>query len=267
MPDIVAERKNGSKWEKLFVQVKGVPSLSQARIASVSEQILEIQKSEGGTPVLAITGRLAESARSILKDKQIEVWDEDYIASLCHNIAPVPMRTREQELVERLKSCQAGKTEWVSYQKLVGEILECLFCPVLSRPIPQKEDAFGANRRDFILPNYCETGFWAFMRNAYHADFIVVDAKNYSGQISKDDVLQVLNYLKVHGAGMFGLIICRNGVLQNADLKLREAWASEGKLILVLDDSDIEQMLIEKGSGRAPELVIRQKIEDFRLSM
>lgn len=41
LPDIVAERKNGSKWEKIFVEAKGVPSLSQGRISSLSEQMLE----------------------------------------------------------------------------------------------------------------------------------------------------------------------------------------------------------------------------------
>lgn len=38
-------------------------------------------------------------------------------------------------------------------------------------------------------------------------------------------------------------------------------------MIIVLQDNDIEQMLLEKLSKRDPENVIRQKIEDFRLSI
>lgn len=29
------------------------------------------------------------------------------------------------------------------------------------------------------------TGFWAYLRLRYHADYIVVDAKNYSQQVTK----------------------------------------------------------------------------------
>ena len=38
-------------------------------------------------------------------------------------------------------------------------------------------------------------------------------------------------------------------------------------MIVILDDDDIEQMLIEKMNDGEPEKLIRQKIEDFRLSI
>ncbi len=38
-------------------------------------------------------------------------------------------------------------------------------------------------------------------------------------------------------------------------------------MIILLDDNDVEQMLIEKRDGGKPEKLIRQKIEDFRLSI
>ena len=50
---------------------------------------------------------------------------------------------------------------------------------------------------------------------------------------------------------------CKNEILIN----------HSKKLIIILQDNDIEQMLLEKISKREPENVIRQKIEDFRLSL
>jgi len=38
-------------------------------------------------------------------------------------------------------------------------------------------------------------------------------------------------------------------------------------MIIILDDNNIEQMLIEKMNNGEPENLIRQKIEDFRLSI
>lgn len=38
-------------------------------------------------------------------------------------------------------------------------------------------------------------------------------------------------------------------------------------MIIILQDNDIEQMLLDKLANREPENIIRQKIEDFRLSV
>ena len=52
------------------------------------------------------------------------------------------------------------------------------------------------NRRDFIIPNYSEEGFLRYLRSRYSADYIVVDAKNYTHKITRKDALQIANYLK-----------------------------------------------------------------------
>lgn len=99
------------------------------------------------------------------------------------------------------------------------------------------------------------------------ADYIVIDAKNYRQKISKKEVLQISNYLKEHRTGLFVMIITRNGVSESAIYTLREVWVVDKKMIIILQDNDIEQMLLEKISNREPENIIRQKIEDFRLSI
>ena len=146
--------------------------------------------------------------------------------------------------------------------------MEYLFTPPLVKPIPELSDKVLANRRDFILPNYAEKGFWAFMRERYTADYIVVDAKNYRGKVKKNEILQIANYLKPHGAGLFGIIVCRNGGdSAGCEHTIREQWLVNKKLILVLADEDIEKMLINKLDGNPPEDLISRKIEQFRLSM
>ena len=122
--------------------------------------------------------------------------------------------------------------------------------------------------RDLIVPNYTEEGFWSFMRQKYEADYVVIDAKNYTRKVKKQDVLQLANYLKSHGAGLFGLIISRNGGDSfGCEHTLREQWLIHRKLIIVLDDEDIKAMLMAKSDGRRPEEILAGKIERFRLSM
>ncbi len=47
----------------------------------------------------------------------------------------------------------------------------------------------------------------------------------------------------------------------------REQWVLYGKMLIIITDDDTTQMLDNAISGEDPSLVIRQKIEDFRLSL
>ena len=89
----------------------------------------------------------------------------------------------------------------------------------------------------------------------------------YEG-LKKADVLQMANYLKPHGAGLFGMVICRRGANEvGCQHTVREEWQEHRKLILILNDDDVEAMLVAKSEGRAPEDLVSQKIQQFRLSM
>ncbi len=75
------------------------------------------------------------------------------------------------------------------------------------------------------------------------------------------------NYLKMHGAGLFGIIVSRNGGDTGCYYTCREMWAMDQKLIIVLNDEEVIKMIIAKGTSNDPEEIIRQKIEQFRLWM
>lgn len=281
--DIMAERNTGKNWEKLVIEVKYATALTMERIYLVAMRLKEIRQLVTGVKcVFLFPGKLTEEANLILRKNEIEIWDAEYLAvsfrsEIEKTYHPVFQslfinkynycQKEEQIYIGRLKECRPGRENWGTYQRLIGEVLTFLFCPPLLRPLSEKTDANRINRRDFIFPNYCDKGFWAYLRAKYLADYIVVDAKNYQQEISKKDVLQISNYLKEHGPGLFGMIVTRNGVAESAVYTLREVWAIEKKMIIVLQDNDIEQMLLERLANREPENIIRQKIEDFRLSI
>jgi hypothetical protein len=103
------------------------------------------------------------------------------------------------------------------------------------------------------------------MRNHYGADYIVAEAKNVTSPVDKLAVLQLANYLSRHGTGLFGMLITRRGLNENAKWTRREHWVLHNKMIIGLDDEDMQQMLLTKLVGNKPENLIQQKIEDFRL--
>lgn len=284
--DIICEKKTDVGNEKYIIEVKSVPSFTRGRIVDVINHLNECREQVvDAKPVLAFPGEISEQYHELLRDQDVLVWDKNYlyqefytqieqaepsyISSVIKYRSPtVKESDNHQVLIGKLKKCPAGKANWGEYQTLVGEVLEFLFCPPLSHPLPQNSDATKNNRRDFILPNYVlDNSIWKFFRDTYKADFVVVDAKNSAKPITKQDVLQMGNYLKPDGAGTFGIIISRKGSGSSSDIAIREMWLYHHKMIVVLDDNDVEQMLLDRKNGNDPAELIRKKIEDFRLSI
>lgn len=234
------------------------------------------------TLVFAFPGELTENQGIKLGKLGVKVWDKqffkDQFSHEIDQIAPqnVPIvlqikigktLPRERQYIERIKKINPGKKEALVYQRLVNEILKVLFVPPFYSPLYESSDQTRTNRRDHVMPNYIENGFWSYLRDRYLVDFIVIDSKNYSGNVTKACVLQMINYLKKQGTGLFGLIIARNAGDRGCKQTIREKWILENKMVVILTDEDIENMLLAKSSTGDPEDIIRQKIEDFRLSL
>ncbi len=284
--DILASRKVGGSTESLIIECKVSPPNSPGqleRLLGVFARYREVNKES--KLVLAIPATLSEYSLEALRAASVEVWDLDFLSGeffdvidrvpesifkivIASHTARTGVSTIEEGFISSIKSCAPGKQDCYVYQKLVGEILAHLFSPPLIEPIPELSDNSKANRRDFIMPNYADSGFWAFLRERYSADYIIVDAKNYTKKVGKKDILQISNYLKSHGAGLFGLIFSRSGGdLSGCEVTLREQWLVHQKMIVVLDDEDVISMLLAKSDGRPPEQILGNKIEQFRLSM
>lgn len=247
--DLIVRRRLRGKSEPLLIECKTPSILTSIGIQKVVEQLQTYRHVSGhNRVVLAIPATLRDKDLNALHSAKIEVWDLKYLAQefseqireaspsyykvlLFAHLNRPNKPSREQTLLDNLLACQPGKSDWHVYQSLVGDILECLFTPPLGKPIPELSDNAKANRRDFIMPNYTDSGFWAFMREKYQADYVVIDAKNYSRKIKKAEVLQIANYLKPHGAGLFGIIISRKGGdTSGCEHTLREQWMVHRKL-------------------------------------
>ena len=280
-PDLVCISDN----RKLIIEVKRVSPLIEMRVKEYINQLnLYKDIDTNAKVILAIPDKLQHNYLSSFEKQGFEVWDGPKIAELFVNeleqIKDNPLyahfqrlsttykvKSKSQEFIEQLKNIKPGRKDWSLFQKLCVNIFEYLFTPPLEKPLYELSDQTKTNRRDIIFPNYSDTGFWKFIRNKYNADFIVIDAKNYSKHVEKKEVLQMSNYLKSFGTGLFGIIVCRNNPKSNATITQREHWMAYHKLIIFINDNDIIQMLTLKEKSNSPEDVIRQKIEEFRLSL
>lgn len=286
--DIVAKRRKEGRLQLVVCELRTSTSYTFDRIRAIIERLNLIkQYVPDSIAAFVFPGELPENYMVELQRAGIEIWDKKYLVKefgeqieqrkntifsrlLLSGIQcdqETKKKDKYSEAIEELRNCPSGKENWGKYQKLVGKILELLFCPDLGSPIPQSEDFTRTNRRDYIMANYTSDEIWSYLRNKYCADYLVVDAKNSGKPIQKADLLQIGHYLKWAGAGLFGVIISRKGIGKSASFSQRELWIQDKKMIIVLDDSDVEQMLLERKSDNNPAKVLLKKIEDFRLSI
>jgi hypothetical protein len=279
-PDIIAER--GDTGERIIIECKRWSVMNEIRLKDAVAQLQDYLAASGAKQgVIAFPGYVDRNSVRHLLNERVELWDlakissqfrtqinkvdDKYFKAVFQNSEA--RRSVEDDLIKQLSECPAGTPGWLQYQKLIGRILAHLFCPPLDSPLYEHSDALSVNRRDFIFPNYASEGFWQFLRSRYSADYIVVDAKNAKGKIQKPHILQIANYIKEHGVGRFGMILCRQGSDRGAIATLREQWVLHGKLIIVLTHRDIEDMLLAKAAAGDPSSVIGAHIQRFRLSM
>lgn len=282
--DIVAIEANSltpiaQKW---YFEVKKRNLTSVDVIDSLIGKHQDLQHAVGPARLVLVTcGSLTQAAKQHSRTYGIEVWDGATLASLATpeiigryfgEGVELTGQTEEGDqksnlLLQALHQIAPGRDAWSAYQRLSAEIFEYLFCPPLEPPRYNIPDADSRNIRDMIFENSMAADLWALIRTTYSADYIVIDAKNYSDPIEKEPILDIAHYLKPYGCGLFGILLTRQGASEAAEHAVREQWIGAQKMIVILSDSDIEEMLTIKASGGKPEEIIRKKIADFRMSL
>lgn len=267
------------KW---FIETKRVKHITADMIHAVLGKMHSIQHGyPNSTFILVGIGNISAHAREISTRFNIEIWDAIKLADLTPNdianryfgaslgtfSTKGEEESKSRSLLESLSMIPAGKGAWNRFQILCSEILEYLFCPPLEAPRYEFSDADSRNRRDMIFENSGADGFWGQIRNIYSAHYIVADAKNHGTPLNKQPVLDIAHYLKPYGCGLFGILLSRKGAGAPALHALREQWIGGQKMIVVLSDSELEEMINIKAQGGKPEEVIRKAIADFRMAL
>ena len=202
---------------------------------------------DGARQSLEGTNVIARSLRS-LEDLRTQFWRTlrlDYEE-------PSPVG-RAQQLIQALDDVPLGARHAVAYERACESILEFLFCPDLGPPKAQVFNSSRSVRRDLIMKNGAETGFWARMRERYIADYLVAECKNVKGSVGNTSVWQLAGYMKERGVGFFGMLLARNGVSRGtANPAILDQWIHAKKMIVPVSNEDLKAMIEMRDSGGEP---------------
>ena len=175
----------------------------------------------------------------------------------------------ELQLIERLNNCKTGRTDKADkeYEKICAEIISYLFKNEFSQFSEQystKDDMF---RMDIICGLKGTVAFWKFLINYYNTKFVVFECKNYSHKIEQNLIYVTDKYLFNPVLRNVAFIISRKGFSANAQKAALGILKEQGKLILDLNDLDLEIMIKAKADGKEPSDYLLDKVEKLLMSV
>jgi hypothetical protein len=284
--DLVIER-NGQRSP---VEVSTRASLGKirtdaARLSAIMESPEAIQN-----PILVILGQIAPAAKDWAQAQYgLYVWDSDIILekaspfpSLYQSIRDLIGHTsgaakpesqyleinEASDLINKLET-HIGNNHLSSseYEDLCRRTFTFLFDPYLYGFKNQLKTSDGANRYDFICRILPGHSFWDSIRLDFRTKAILFECKNYKDLITADQIYSTERYLFAGALRTVCILISRMGPDDGCVRAAQGAMRESGKLILLLSNRGLIEMLKLKPEKDGPENYLDEKIWDFVISL
>jgi hypothetical protein len=175
--------------------------------------------------------------------------------------------TTGSDLCKELRAMPKGKKKWSDYEKLCERILKFLFSDHLAGWSKQHGTDDELNRFDYVCRIIPSTDFWNFILQQMHSRYIIFEFKNYETPIKQGQVLTTEKYLLEKGLRRVAIMFTREGAHSSALKTAQGAMRESGKLILILNDTQICQMLEMKEKGSDPTDFLFEITDSFLLSL
>ena len=111
------------------------------------------------------------------------------------------------------------------------------------------------------------TAFWNFLIRYYNTKFVVFECKNYAQKIKQNLIYVTDKYLFNPALRNVAFIISRKGFSANAQKAALGILKDQGKLIVDVTDSDLEEMIKAKASGQEPSDYLLDKVEKMLMGV
>jgi hypothetical protein len=170
-------------------------------------------------------------------------------------------------LCQELSLLKRGKKAWSQYEALCERILKYLFPHDLQGWHAQKRTDDGLNRFDFVCRIRPSTEFWRFLLDHLNSRYVLFEFKNYSDRLTQGQILTTEKYLLERGLRRVAIIFTRSGANTSAIAMSQGAMREQGKLLLVVNDVEVCNMLHIKERGGDPGDRLFELADDFLLSL
>lgn len=169
-----------------------------------------------------------------------------------------PQRLLCLNLMKDLGAISEGREGANEYHALMIGALETIFSHELHKPKKEQKIHEGRKRVDIVFNNRSQGGFFhdLSVRHKVPCPYVFFECKNYSGDPTNPELDQLIGRLNKK-RGLFGALLCRNVNDKQAMLERCQDAIQNNRYVLVLDDSDIKQLLELRASDDF------QRIDDY----
>lgn len=296
--EVYAEAQFGEAEVDLLVQCEGVRrpvEISSVRGGAIMAKVrrdgerlraLRALIPEAGVPIVATLGQMSAEARAWAEQQyNIEVWDFDRLrelakssAALLHRLESIAGTYQEApgpaadptnldlrgRLAAHIKTNEMTPSD---FEDLCLKVFVHLFDPVLYGFEKQASTSDGGNRYDFICRIQPGNSFWDGLRTDFRTKAILFECKNYSNAITADQVYSTERYLFTGALRTVCFLISRLPPAESAIRAAQGAMREAGKLVLLLSNADLIEMLKLRTQPGGPEDYLDKKIWDFIVSL
>ncbi|BCG88448.1 hypothetical protein MesoLj113c_45580 [Mesorhizobium sp. 113-3-9] len=154
-----------------------------------------------------------------------------------------------------------------AYETLCMSVFIKLFDPYLYGFQKQAETSDGGNRYDFICRIQPGNPFWDGIRQDFRTKAILFECKNYGERIGPDQVYSTERYLFSGALRTVCILISRFGANEGAIRAAQGAMRESGKLLILLSNLDLIEMLKLSSQEGAAENFLDKRIWDFIVSL
>lgn len=155
----------------------------------------------------------------------------------------------EESLLNTLKYIKEGRKDAYNFEEFAIEFLKYVFADDIVEPRRRHRTSSGVNIFDAIArisSLRSESDFFDIIKSHFNTRYVIFECKNYKKKISQREVFITTKYLCNKALRNVAIIFTRNGENEGATKIRKQVLRETGKLILVLDGSDMEQMIKDK---------------------
>lgn len=212
------------------------------------------------------------------KDRQTVEYREEVAEEVSERLIN---RSRGVKLIGQLKQTLPGRDHAKTYEAVCERIIDYLFGNVLIDPRSQSYSDDGLSILDIVY-RLSPNGYnpvWEAIARDFRARAIVFECKNYSQPVTPFQLYTSERYLSAHALRTVCFLLTRKSPKRRTRLAAQAALRESGKLIVILRDEDLYEMLLqrdrqlscEQGSqawrGNDPSLYLDLKIHDLLATM
>jgi hypothetical protein len=168
-----------------------------------------------------------------------------------------------EALLAALESVEPGRTDAHEYEVAVKNLFDAMFYPWLIYPTTQTRIHQGRKIIDITYMNMAQDDFFRWLADHYHAQFIIVECKNYTDDPANNEIDQLSGRFSPR-RGQFGLLVCRSVSDQDTmQARCRDTANDERGFIVVLDDNDVRELIaaIRNAEPGAKLQMLRDKFQ------